>query len=194
MIAAALSLLGAIVIVSGIARIPALRRRATATSAAAVVIVGLLVAAALCARAAGTVTGAAQVAAYVLTVLAAALSADGIVRAVFDVGIVRKRARAEDSSADDPNADDPNADDPNADGRPGPLRGGLTIGVLERTAVTAAVLAGWPGGIAVVLAVKGLARYPELREPDASEQFIIGTFTSVLISLAVAGVGVMLVR
>ncbi|QDQ97410.1 hypothetical protein [Tomitella fengzijianii] len=189
MIAAALSLLGAIVIVSGIARIPALRRRATATSAAAVVIVGLLVAAALCARAAGTVTGAAQVAAYVLTVLAAALSADGIVRAVFDVGIVRKRARAEDSSADDPNADDPNAD-----GRPGPLRGGLTIGVLERTAVTAAVLAGWPGGIAVVLAVKGLARYPELREPDASEQFIIGTFTSVLISLAVAGVGVMLVR
>jgi hypothetical protein len=34
-----------------------------------------------------------------------------------------------------------------------------------------------------------LARYPELREPHASEQFIIGTFTSVLWAIAVCGVG-----
>lgn len=62
------------------------------------------------------------------------------------------------------------------------LRGGAWIGVLERIAVTAALIAGWPEGIAVVLAVKGLARYPELRSPGAgaSERFIIGTFTSVL--------------
>ncbi len=63
------------------------------------------------------------------------------------------------------------------------------IGLLERAAVAAAILAGWPEGIAVVLAVKGLARYPELREPQASEQFIIGTFTSVLWAIAVCGVG-----
>ncbi len=75
-------------------------------------------------------------------------------------------------------------------GRPDPtppedlLRGGAWIGALERIAVTAALIAGWPEGIAVVLAVKGLARYPELRAPGpgagASERFIIGTFTSVL--------------
>jgi len=73
-------------------------------------------------------------------------------------------------------------------GRPDPtppedlLRGGAWIGVLERIAVTATLIAGWPEGLAVVLAVKGLARYPELRSPGAgaSERFIIGTFTSVL--------------
>lgn len=77
---------------------------------------------------------------------------------------------------------------PREPGRPDPtppedlLRGGAWIGVLERIAVTAALIAGWPEGLAVVLAVKGLARYPELRSPGAgaSERFIIGTFTSVL--------------
>ncbi len=72
----------------------------------------------------------------------------------------------------------------------GPLRGGRAIGVLERTAVAAAVLAGkGPEGIAIVMVVKGLARYPELRDPTVSEQFIIGTFTSVLWAVAVAAVG-----
>ncbi|MBA3338409.1 MAG: hypothetical protein H0T54_01430 [Geodermatophilaceae bacterium] len=68
------------------------------------------------------------------------------------------------------------------------LRGGTWIGVLERIAVTAALIAGWPEGLAVVLAVKGLARYPELRSPGAgaSERFIIGTFTSVLWASACA--------
>ncbi|MEE2033009.1 hypothetical protein [Rhodococcus chondri] len=72
---------------------------------------------------------------------------------------------------------------------PGPLRGGRVIGVLERGAVTASILGGWPEGIAVIMAVKGLARYPELREAQASEQFIIGTSTSVLWAVAVCGVG-----
>nr|WP_235686755.1 hypothetical protein [Tomitella gaofuii] len=177
-------------------------RRPGATAALGALTVALLLAAALCARAAGSVTGAAQVAAYALTVAAAALSADVIVRTVFDVGMVRRRAsatppadrEASNAASTDDAAGATGTDDSADAGRPGPLRGGLAIGVLERTAVTAAVLAGWPGGIAVVLAVKGLARYPELREPDASEQFIIGTFTSVLFSLAVAGVGIMLVR
>ncbi|TSD95349.1 hypothetical protein FOS14_18500 [Skermania sp. ID1734] len=71
----------------------------------------------------------------------------------------------------------------------GPLHGGRIIGILERAAVAATVLAGWPEGMAIVLAVKGLARYPELRAPHASEQFIIGTFTSVLWALCAAGIG-----
>lgn len=43
------------------------------------------------------------------------------------------------------------------------LRGGLVIGLLERLATAGCVLLGQPEGIAVVVAVKGLGRYPELR-------------------------------
>ncbi|HYF73033.1 MAG TPA: hypothetical protein VD864_09435, partial [Nocardioides sp.] len=43
------------------------------------------------------------------------------------------------------------------------LRGGAWIGALERGAILASLVAGWPEGLAVVLAVKGLGRYPELR-------------------------------
>lgn len=71
---------------------------------------------------------------------------------------------------------------------PQSLKGGLMIGILERTAIAAAIVAGWPEGIAIVLAVKGLARYPELRDPNVSEQFIIGTFASVLWAIACGGV------
>lgn len=72
------------------------------------------------------------------------------------------------------------------------LRGGAWIGVLERGAVFASLAAGLPEGVAVVLALKGLGRYPELRNPEdspgAAERFIIGTFTSVLWAAACAGV------
>lgn len=70
------------------------------------------------------------------------------------------------------------------------LRGGAWIGVLERIAVYATLVAGWPEGLALVAVVKGLGRYPELkgREPDVSERFIIGTFTSVLWAAGGAGV------
>ena len=76
------------------------------------------------------------------------------------------------------------------------LRGGALIGALERMAIYASLVAGWPEGIAVVLAIKGLARYPELRSPDqpasvtpqaVAERFIIGTFSSVLWAVACAG-------
>ena len=64
------------------------------------------------------------------------------------------------------------------------LPGGLWIGALERLAVYAALVTGWPEGIALVLGVKGLGRYPELKNPadnpGTAERFIIGTFTSVL--------------
>ena len=87
------------------------------------------------------------------------------------------------------------------------LRGGAWIGAFERTAVFAAVLAGWPEGLAVLLALKGLGRYSELRADagdsaagagpaqgrtavagGVAERFIIGTFASVLWAIGCAGV------
>lgn len=70
------------------------------------------------------------------------------------------------------------------------LRGGTWIGLLERLAVFVSLMAAWPEGIAITLAVKGLARYPELRATTSgtAERFIIGTFTSVLWAAACAGV------
>lgn len=69
------------------------------------------------------------------------------------------------------------------------LRGGSWIGVLERLAITGAVLAGYPAAIAFVIAIKGLGRYPELREnPAASERFVIGTLASMVWA---AGVGML---
>jgi hypothetical protein len=73
-----------------------------------------------------------------------------------------------------------------SDGPDGPraravLRGGTWIGILERIAVTGCVLAGDMTSVALVVAVKGLGRYPELREnPGASERFVIGTLTSMI--------------
>lgn len=74
------------------------------------------------------------------------------------------------------------------------LRGGAWIGVFERTGVFAALVTGWPEGIAVVLGLKGLGRYSELRSESGAaptggvaERFIIGTFCSVLWAAGAAG-------
>ena len=65
------------------------------------------------------------------------------------------------------------------------LRGGAWLGVLERLAITGALLAGYPYGIAVVVAIKGLGRYAELRDqPVASERFVVGTLASLIWSVA----------
>jgi hypothetical protein len=60
------------------------------------------------------------------------------------------------------------------------LRGGLTIGVLERLAVAGTILAGFPEGLAVVVAIKGIGRFSELASSEARERFIIGTFASLI--------------
>ncbi|MEV0946656.1 hypothetical protein [Rhodococcus sp. NPDC049939] len=133
--------------------------------------------AAIAAASTTPVTGFALGATLVLAVTAAATGGGPLVLAAFR--IARRQPDAGTESAPAPAS--------------GPLRGGRVIGLLERAAVAAAVLAGWPEGIAIVLAVKGLARYPELREPHASEQFIIGTFTSVLWAVAVCGTGYALI-
>jgi hypothetical protein len=50
------------------------------------------------------------------------------------------------------------------------------------------------GGLAVVLAVKGLGRYAELKAPAAAERFILGTLASALWAAACVGVVVLLRR
>lgn len=131
--------------------------------------------AALAATATTPVQGVALAATLTLTVLAAITGGGQAVLVAFRI------ARRQPDAGPDPTP------------APGPLRGGRVIGVLERSAVAVSILAGWPEGIAIIMAVKGLARYPELREPNASEQFIIGTATSVLWACAACGVGVALI-
>lgn len=75
---------------------------------------------------------------------------------------------------------------------PSPLRGGLWIGLLERAAIVGTLWAGWPEGTAVVLAVKGLGRFAELKNHQAAEQFILGTFASGLVAAGAYGLGLLL--
>ena len=60
------------------------------------------------------------------------------------------------------------------------LRGGVTIGYLERFALIGAVLVGQPAAVAVIVAVKGLGRFSELDNEQARERFIIGTLASLI--------------
>ncbi len=67
------------------------------------------------------------------------------------------------------------------------LRGGTWIGFLERLATTAALLLAEPAAVTAIVAIKGLGRFPELKEnPAASERFVVGTLASLLWA---AGVG-----
>lgn len=66
------------------------------------------------------------------------------------------------------------------------LRGGLTIGILERIGSAGAIIAGFPEALAIVVAVKGVGRFTELEAPEARERFIIGTFASLIWACAAA--------
>lgn len=68
------------------------------------------------------------------------------------------------------------------------LRGGTTIGVLERLALVAALFAGYPEAIAVIVAVKGVGRFTELDSAEARERFIIGSLASLLWAAGVAAI------
>lgn len=104
------------------------------------------------------------------TIVAAVLAVTGgglVVTAIFDAIDRESRAAASIASAGDI------------------LRGGAWIGALERIAVFGALVARSPEGVAIVLAIKGLGRYPELgRDAGTSasravaERFIIGTLAS----------------
>jgi hypothetical protein len=167
------------------------RRWVDPTVPVAGLIVLLLAVAALLAALADDVSGWRRGAAATLAVAAATTGGSDVVRAFF-------RAMRHEF---DPRRDHPGPRrDPGGDPEAAPprrssesvLRGGVWIGYLERAAIAATLLAGWPEGVALVLAVKGVGRYPELRgssgtETDASEAFIIGTLVSVLFAAAAAG-------
>lgn len=126
-------------------------------------------------------TGVSEVIVHVLTIITAVTGGTLLVRGALLLGGIEPWQL--DSPPPAPNG----ADDAPPD--PTPLRGGRVIGYLERISVVAALGLRWPEAIAIVLAVKGLGRYPELRECGAAEQFIIGTLASVLWAAAVAGTG-----
>ncbi len=60
------------------------------------------------------------------------------------------------------------------------LRGGTTIGYLERLAVVMSLIVGFPEAIAIVVAIKGVGRFSELAAAESRERFIIGTLSSLL--------------
>ncbi|HEY3435394.1 MAG TPA: hypothetical protein VGK41_07050 [Solirubrobacterales bacterium] len=73
------------------------------------------------------------------------------------------------------------------------LAGGRVLGPLERLIVAAIVLAGDPAAAAIVVAAKGLLRFPDLRSegevsgPDSvTEYFLIGTLTSLSVAAVLA--------
>lgn len=71
-------------------------------------------------------------------------------------------------------------------------KGGRLLGPMERLIVAAAVVAGDPAGAGLVIAAKGLLRFPEVNKPNRStvheltEYLLVGTFTSVLIAAILA--------
>ena len=85
------------------------------------------------------------------------------------LGIFRRRGKG-----------DPPASPAQAMGTPAVevLRGGTTIGVLERVAIAGSIVAGFPEAVAVIIAIKGVGRFSELAAPEAKERFIIGTLAS----------------
>ena len=106
-------------------------------------------------------------------------------------GILRLASRSSDACerASD-TADAAVSDGPDGARARASLRGGAWIGILERAAITGSVLTGFPTAIAFVIAVKGLGRYPELKEnPGASERFVIGTLASMLWAAAIGLLG-----
>ena len=111
--------------------------------------------------------------AYPALLIAGTLSGDLVIRLVFHLA---------DVSHERPTPDPDPWDSPEPPPEPvtPPLRGGLVIGFLERSATIASLLTGHVAGIGVVVAVKGLARYGEFTNARQREQFIIGTLASLL--------------
>lgn len=88
-----------------------------------------------------------------------------------------------------PGTDGAPADRPTSETAAAVLRGGTWIGFLERFAVTGLILVGYPAGIAILVAIKGLGRYSELQaNTGASERFVVGTLASIVWA---AGLGVL---
>jgi len=170
------ALLGGVLVLQlgGRSRAPARTARGRRAWAGAAGLLGLLAVAAVLAWSAGPAEAPVVAAGTVLAVLAAGLGGGPVAAAVLTAADPTRAAAA------------------GGVGDPEVLRGGAWIGVLERVAVAGTLLAGWPEGLPVVLAVKGLGRFAELKASAAAERFIIGTLTSVLWAVACAGTAVLL--
>jgi hypothetical protein len=169
------------------------------TVALAALTAALLALAAYVAAVADPAHGWRRGAALVLGVAAATTAGSDVVRGTFRVirGELLAPRRHHPRAIDDLDVGDDIDVDALAGSSRTVLRGGAWVGYLERAAISATLLAGWPEGMALVLAVKGVGRYPELRGPEAvqahaPETFIIGTLASVLWAAACAGVAVLI--
>lgn len=59
--------------------------------------------------------------------------------------------------------------------------GGRLIGIFERLAVALCLITAQTSALAVIVAIKGLARYPDIKAGHlTAEKFIVGTFVSLL--------------
>ena len=74
---------------------------------------------------------------------------------------------------------------------PTPLKGGRLLGPLERVFILALGLAGEVTAASIVVAAKGLLRFPELSSRPEQQQvhqlteyFLVGSFVSWLVSLS----------
>ncbi|WP_394551694.1 hypothetical protein ACDF64_12555 [Agromyces sp. MMS24-JH15] len=88
----------------------------------------------------------------------------------------------------------PGTERPVTEARREVLRGGQTIGLLERIATAGVILAGFPEGLAIVIAVKGVGRFTELESAETRERFIIGTLASLIWACSAALVGWLAIR
>jgi hypothetical protein len=145
---------------------------------------GLVAGAGLAVALGDRLTGRPHAAFVVVGLVAAAVGGSHLTTLVFDA-VDEEEASGRDDLSDDlsENRREDRRDDQSLRTAGQILRGGAWISILERLAVFAALVARWPEGIAIVLAVKGLGRYPELRSgrnPGLAERFIIGTLVSVL--------------
>ncbi len=61
---------------------------------------------------------------------------------------------------------------------------GRTIGCLERFLVFTLVLMGQWGALGLVVAAKSIARFPELKDQNFSDYYLIGTLSSILVAVA----------
>lgn len=93
-------------------------------------------------------------------------------------GIVVVTAPSRGSAAPDASPDGVHTDQPAESTEV--LRGGTTIGILERISTAGAIVSGFPEAVAVLVALKGVGRFTELSSAEAKERFIIGSIASLL--------------
>lgn len=73
------------------------------------------------------------------------------------------------------------------------FKAGRIIGALERMLILILFMGGNTGAVGLVITAKGLIRFPELKDRDFAEYFLVGTLLSVIGALAVSAILKMLI-